>query len=1668
MRRPEAVRARAVLKYGPLGRTDRPKLALAAGVLLLILAPTQARAWWNDAWNRRRTITFDNSAQASNLLSFPVLIRLDASRIDYGLTQDAGQDLRFVDADDATVLDHEIELWDETGTSYVWVRVPQIDASSSTDFIYMYFGNPNATDGQNATGVWSANYQGVWHLKEDPSGVPPQMRDSTSSGLHGTSGGVMTAGDQVGGQIDGSLDFDGGDDFVATGISGVMANLASFTMSAWVAPRGGQPDFAGIVDYDDSGGPSNFEAGIEMRSSGVPRVNIWTTAGFQFADSATVLPTTGWSHLVSVYDGSNLLLYIDGALDTTSPPITGNTRNINRPIHIGRNTHDARYFNGLIDEVRISDTPRTADWIAAQHMSMTDTFATFGVVEGESTCAAGNQTWWDTDWGARARITFNNTAQTEDLDDFPVLIRLDSSRIDYGRTQAGGFDIRFVDADHETVLAHEIEEWNPAGSSYVWVRVPRINGSSGTDFIWMYYDNGAVGNGENVNGVWDASYRGVWHLRENGGPYAESTANPNPGTSASAPTRVGGRIGFGQEFDGANNFIDAGNDSSLDLTGAVTLEAWVQLQSLIALNWGADFVGKADQYRLYHDWDVNRRVTLTVDTPTIPYPSDEPVPLNTWLYVVGVYDGTDNAYIYVDGVLRDTVSGAGAPINSSASPVGIGRDLDDNETFDGLIDEVRVSAVPRSADWIAAQHLSMTDAFASFSAEVGRCNLRSIGTRGDYGQGGVEGQTTTISVIQGSRLVTGSSTTWLSSNRGRGDRISILGVDYTIYRVVSNTRLLLASVYRGGDASGLNYTIARQFRGAGVAAQALSDWEDCIDGPPGTACPFVTSNDFVADKRGEVGIAFNDSEFDFTADIEIDDSVTDPAHTITLTVDGTNRHSGVALGGVRFDGNANGWQFTIRDSNVTIEWINLGRFRGADQMAAIRVLGSSGSIPTNVLLQNLVVHTFYEPLPSTNNVSAIRFSGDPGKSATIRNVMVWAGDEEGLEADEAGDTMLIENCSIDMIADTGARGIYADRSTVTVRNTIVTRSGTNFAVGGGSWGAGTSNNTSSDGFAPGPLATRHTGVSAFDIFVQPGNDLHLRDPQAGAFPQTDAGLDLGASFNGDIDGEVRPAGAWDRGADERDATTVVDLLFFQAVGVDSAVELTWRTGSELNNLGFHLYRSPSESGPWTRVTSSLIPGLGSSPEGASYSFRDTGLTNGVRYFYRLEDIDSRSGSTFHGPVSAVPGAAPPADDEGSGGSDGSDEGEQSDPSSADSPGDVTPQTYGRPEEAHFRVVSRTKRAVVVELQTPGFVATPTAEGLHVSVPGLDQPIDPRAADLPLKRVVLDGVVGRHARIVWVKERRTRSFPGLTPAAVGTAEIVSSPDGTVRPGRRAAALKGEGVLPPVAAWIPGDAFIGETKKLALEMNPLRYDTSSDTLLLAQTLRVKIAFDRKAPRSERGRGSHGRRRPRSVDAGAPQVLAHLHTLTKGLHAVSFETLFPQGHQTLPLDSLRLSRQGQGVAFHVEPDRKTFGPGGVLFFHASTEARSTDYSPEVAYALEQAPGGVPMPTVSASPRGAKALVSASLAEHSFETNRSYQAGLLEAPDPWLWDFLLGGMSKSWPLAVEGVDSTSTAPAQLQVFLQGASEADTDGDHHLSVSWNGIPLGETTFDGKLPHVFS
>ena len=170
------------------------------------------------------------------------------------------------------------------------------------------------------------------------------------------------------------------------------------------------------------------------------------------------------------------------------------------------------------------------------------------------------------------------------------------------------------------------------------------------------------------------------------------------------------------------------------------------------------------------------------------------------------------------------------------------------------------------------------------------------------------------------------------------------------------------------------------------------------------------------------------------------------------------------------------------------------------------------------------------------------------------------------------------------------------------------------------------------GFVAGQNAVPLASVNFVNTTVGSEN-LHL---QAGS-AALNVARTLNYDFDYDIDATLRPAGAWDVGADEHNGTTEVRLMSFSAAAGDASVALEWRTASELDNLGFHVYRAPRRGRPVDaarRRRSSRASAR--RPRARRYSFRDAGLANGTRYFYRLEDVDASSKTTSHGPVSAVP------------------------------------------------------------------------------------------------------------------------------------------------------------------------------------------------------------------------------------------------------------------------------------------------------------------------------------------------------------------------------------------------------------------------------------------------
>jgi ferric-dicitrate binding protein FerR (iron transport regulator) len=346
--------------------------------------------------------------------------------------------------------------------------------------------------------------------------------------------------------------------------------------------------------------------------------------------------------------------------------------------------------------------------------------------------ARGGSGWWNASWSRRRRIALEPPPGAAALVDFPLLVVLTPDRIDYTAAGGEGRDVRFVGSDGRTVLAHEIERWDAGGTSFVWVRLPRLGPAAPVEPVWMYYGNPRAKTPP-PGPVWDDAFRFVYHLGEVAGT-AVRDASPRGRravkVAAANPCPVAGKIGGAQAFDGLGDSIDTHERENLPRW---TIEAWVRGREAPKLGKAGGPVMRQNNYQLC--WDHFRAESVAVASLRIddawrmaPF---GPMAGATWYYLAATFDGS-TLRAYRDGALVAETPAPGVP-DPSPEPAILGRHAQYPDAFfRGTIDEVRLSAVARPDAWIAAQHRSMTGGLAAIGPEearqadgIGRVRARS-------------------------------------------------------------------------------------------------------------------------------------------------------------------------------------------------------------------------------------------------------------------------------------------------------------------------------------------------------------------------------------------------------------------------------------------------------------------------------------------------------------------------------------------------------------------------------------------------------------------------------------------------------------------------------------------------------------------------------------------------------------------------------------------------------------------------------------------------------------------------------------------------------------------------------------------------------------------------------
>jgi len=338
---------------------------------------------WISGWSYRKQIAISNTNVESDLTDFPLYVKISDDP-DMSSAKDNGYDIRFTDSDGA-FLPYERESWSGgNGTAVTadfWVKVPNIYAlpSSSQNKIYMYYGNFSATDGQDATNVWGDGFGMVYHFNE-PEGTTGSgsVVDSTSNTIGTPSSGILFG---QSGKIANSADFSSGTG-IGCGNLGSPLLTADTTISFWIYSNNYSSTRQNPFNQA-YGGWGTMTVETTGKISWFFGSNGGNSSPYGSHQSNSLMSTGQWIYVVSTRDSNGYLYkwykngsYLNGSIYSSSYPVI-----TTRSFTIG----DGYVYplNGKLDEFRVSNIVRSADWIKFEYCNM--------MSEINGTCSGDNE-----------------------------------------------------------------------------------------------------------------------------------------------------------------------------------------------------------------------------------------------------------------------------------------------------------------------------------------------------------------------------------------------------------------------------------------------------------------------------------------------------------------------------------------------------------------------------------------------------------------------------------------------------------------------------------------------------------------------------------------------------------------------------------------------------------------------------------------------------------------------------------------------------------------------------------------------------------------------------------------------------------------------------------------------------------------------------------------------------------------------------------------------------------------------------------------------------------------------------------------------------------------------------------------------------------------------------
>ncbi|MDD5038723.1 MAG: hypothetical protein PHN78_05340 [Dehalococcoidales bacterium] len=354
-----------------------------------------AGKWLAGGWKYRLAITIDHTKFDSNLTWFPVMVRLSAScgtgaQDMTAVFDELGAEslkLAVTEDDGETQLYVEIEKWDEVGEEAIlWVSLDGWEISSTSDtVIYLYYDSTHADNSTyvgvvgSAPGqaVWDANFMMVQHLNDDPD--TSHVKDSTSNANNGTKDAANKPTETTG-KVGEAQAFDGDDAIVMASSASLTITTGSFTFEALMNETS-QTNVFGRLLIKRTGATNWYAVGIRnINTLNIELASAYPTFYTNVMSSATI--NGAWHLLTAIRNADDSKIYLgidDNALESAADNTAGQTLTDAGDVSIGKwiGTATNSLDGSTVDELRFSNTVRSAAWLKATYNSLWDNLQTF-------------------------------------------------------------------------------------------------------------------------------------------------------------------------------------------------------------------------------------------------------------------------------------------------------------------------------------------------------------------------------------------------------------------------------------------------------------------------------------------------------------------------------------------------------------------------------------------------------------------------------------------------------------------------------------------------------------------------------------------------------------------------------------------------------------------------------------------------------------------------------------------------------------------------------------------------------------------------------------------------------------------------------------------------------------------------------------------------------------------------------------------------------------------------------------------------------------------------------------------------------------------------------------------------------------------------------------------